>query len=105
MRRSVYPILFSSLIITACDGLDPEARRMAMHLPPVGFKSDAEQGMVYLQELRAAVLKGLKAGQSVDELKASVTMDRYRSWGSYDSWRALNVEGMARHLGESGAVN
>jgi len=72
---------------------------------PVGVKSDAEKGLVYLQELRAEVLKGLKSGKTVDELKASVKMEKYKSWGSYDSWRALNVEGMARHLKESGAVN
>lgn len=72
---------------------------------PTGVKRDVEQGLVYLQELRAEVKKGLKAGKTVEQLKASVTMDKYSQWGSYDSWRALNVEGMARHLKESGAVN
>ncbi|TNF89306.1 MAG: MBL fold metallo-hydrolase [Gammaproteobacteria bacterium] len=72
---------------------------------PVGNKRDAEQGLVYLQELRAAVLKGLKSGESVEQLKASVRMEKYKDWGLYDNWRALNVEGMARHLTESGAVN
>ena len=72
---------------------------------PVGNKRDAEQGLVYLQELRAAVLKGLKSGESVEQLKASVKMEKYKDWGLYDNWRALNVEGMARHLTESGAAN
>lgn len=72
---------------------------------PVGKKADVAAGIVYLEELRAGVLKGLKAGKSVDELKASVKMEKYKSWGSYDQWRALNVEGMARYLKESGAVN
>ena len=72
---------------------------------PVGNKADVAAGIVYLEELRAGVLEGLKAGKSVDELKASVKMEKYKSWGSYDQWRALNVEGMARHLKESGAVN
>ena len=71
---------------------------------PVGVKSDVADGIVYLEELRAAVLKGLKAGKSVDELKQSVKMEKYSGWASYDSWRALNVQGMARHLKESGAV-
>jgi hypothetical protein len=69
-----------------------------------GRQSDAEKGLVYLEELRAAVSKGLKAGKTVDQLKARVKMEKYKSWGSYDSWRALNVEGMARHLKQSGAV-
>jgi glyoxylase-like metal-dependent hydrolase (beta-lactamase superfamily II) len=72
---------------------------------PAGVKRDAEQGLVYLEELRAAVLQGLKAGKTVDQLKASVKMEKYKNWAAYDTWRALNVEGMARHLQESGAVN
>jgi glyoxylase-like metal-dependent hydrolase (beta-lactamase superfamily II) len=72
---------------------------------PVGTKSDVGEGLAYLENLRAEVLNGLKAGKTVDELKASVKMEKYKSWGSYDSWRALNVEGMARHLKQSGAAN
>lgn len=72
---------------------------------PVGVKNDVKQGLVYLQELRAEVMKGLKNGKSVDQLKASVKMEKYKNWGSYDNWRALNVEGMARHLIKSGDVN
>ena len=71
---------------------------------PVGNKSDVAAGLVYLEELRAEVLTGLKAGKTVDELKTSVTMAKYKDWGSYDQWRELNVQGMARHLKESGAV-
>ncbi len=71
---------------------------------PVGVKRDVGDGIAYLEELRAAVLKGLQAGKTVDELKREVTMDKYREWAAYDSWRALNVQGMARHLRESGAL-
>ena len=69
---------------------------------PVGVKSDVADGIAYLEELRAAVLKGLKAGKSVDELKQSIKMEKYRTWASYDNWRELNVQGMARYLVESG---
>ncbi len=71
---------------------------------PLGVKRDVGEGLAYLREMRAAVLKGLKAGKTVDELKASVKMEKYKNWGSYDQWRELNVQGMARHLSESGAV-
>ena len=71
---------------------------------PVGVKRDVGLGLAYLEELRAEVLRGLQAGKSVDELKRSVTMEKYRDWANYEQWRALNVEGMARHLQESGAV-
>jgi len=71
---------------------------------PVGTKSDVTNGRVYLEELRAAVLAGLQAGKSVDELAQSITMDKYKDWISYDEWRELNVRGTARYLLESGAV-
>jgi glyoxylase-like metal-dependent hydrolase (beta-lactamase superfamily II) len=71
---------------------------------PVGVKRDVGQGLAYLEELRAAVLAGLRAGKSVDELKTGIRMEKYRDWEAYDSWRELNVEGMARHLTESGAL-
>ncbi|HKJ54184.1 MAG TPA: MBL fold metallo-hydrolase [Gammaproteobacteria bacterium] len=71
---------------------------------PVGVKRDVGLGLAYLEELRAEVLKGLRAGKSVDELVRSVTMEKYRDWQSYGQWRALNVEGMARYLLESGEV-
>jgi glyoxylase-like metal-dependent hydrolase (beta-lactamase superfamily II) len=71
---------------------------------PVGLKSDVGEGIIYLEELRAAVLEGLKAGKTVDELKRDIKMEKYRDWAAYDSWRELNVQGMARHLNESGAL-
>ena len=71
---------------------------------PVGVKSDVGAGIAYLEELRAEVLKGLRAGKSVDELKQSVAMEKYKDWTAYDNWRELNVQGMARYLTESGAV-
>lgn len=72
---------------------------------PVGVKEDATLARVYLEELRAQVLAGLKAGRSTDDLAQSVTMDKYKDWASYDQWRALNVQGMARHLKAIGAAN
>ncbi len=71
---------------------------------PVGDKADVASGLRYLRELRAAVLDGLRAGRSVAELKQSVDLEKYQDWGSYEQWRELNIEGMARHLQESGAL-
>jgi len=72
---------------------------------PVGVKSDVDDALAYLQELRAAVLKGLKDGKSVDELSESIKMEKYQDWASYDSWLKLNIQGMARHLKQSGVLN
>jgi hypothetical protein len=72
---------------------------------PVGVKGDVDDGMAYLEEMRAAVLKGLEAGQSVEQLSASIMMPKYKDWAAYEQWRALNVQGMARSLKASGAIN
>jgi glyoxylase-like metal-dependent hydrolase (beta-lactamase superfamily II) len=72
---------------------------------PVGVKSDVDDALAYLKELRAAVLKGLKDGKSVDELSESIKMEKYQDWANYDSWLKLNIQGMARHLKQSGVLN
>lgn len=71
---------------------------------PVGVKADIDDALAYLQELRNAVLKGLKAGKSIAQLTGSITMAEYKSWANYDRWLALNIAGMARHLKQTGAV-
>ncbi len=68
-------------------------------------KGDIDDALTYLQDLRTAVLTGLKAGKSVEQLTDSITMEKYKDWANYDNWRALNVQGMARHLKAVGAVN
>jgi glyoxylase-like metal-dependent hydrolase (beta-lactamase superfamily II) len=65
---------------------------------PVGKKSDIEASTRYLEELLAAVSKGLAAGQSLEQLKESVLMKDYSAWGQYDAWRAENVEAAYRSL-------
>lgn len=72
---------------------------------PVGTKSDVGDGLAYLTELRTAVLEGMKAGKTVDQLSREITMDEYKDWASYDQWRVLNIQGMARHLRDSGLTS
>lgn len=71
---------------------------------PIGVKEDAGLALEYMETLKAEVLAGLKDGKSVEELQAELTLDEYKGWGSYEQWRALNIEGMAKWLKESGQV-
>ncbi|MBT5265776.1 MAG: MBL fold metallo-hydrolase [Rhodospirillaceae bacterium] len=61
---------------------------------PMTKKSEITSQRQYLEELYAAVLSGIQAGKTLDELKASVTMVKYKSWGMYKDWRPLNIEGV-----------
>ena len=41
-----------------------------------------------------AVVAAVRAGQNLEEMKASITLDEYRDWGSFGNWRELNIEGV-----------
>lgn len=71
----------------------------------VGTPEEVSATRLYIEELRAEVLAGLKAGKSVEELQAEVTMDAYSGWGQYADWRPMNVAGMADYLTRAGLVN
>ncbi len=61
---------------------------------PVGTKADAADHRRYFEELVAAVQDGMKAGKSLDALKQEISLRKYESWGAYNDWLALNVEGV-----------
>jgi glyoxylase-like metal-dependent hydrolase (beta-lactamase superfamily II) len=61
---------------------------------PVGSKQDATDHRHYMEELIAAVTKGVGEGKSVEALQKTITMDKYKNWGQYDAWREENVAGI-----------
>ena len=63
-----------------------------------GSKQDATDTRVYIETLRQRVQKEMVAGKSLDQIKASVTMDEYEKWGAYGQFLPLNVEGMFNWL-------
>lgn len=71
----------------------------------VGPRESVGEVVTYMETLRAEVLTGLQAGKSVEELQEEVTLSAYSDWLGYEQWRAQNIEGAARSLRESGAVN
>ena len=48
----------------------------------------------YHEDLYNAVVAAARAGQSLEQMKASITLDEYKDWGSYADWRELNIEGV-----------
>jgi glyoxylase-like metal-dependent hydrolase (beta-lactamase superfamily II) len=65
---------------------------------PMGTKADARDHRRYLEDLNQAVLDAARAGQSLDEMKQSITLGTYKDWGQYEAWRPLNIEGMLSQI-------
>jgi glyoxylase-like metal-dependent hydrolase (beta-lactamase superfamily II) len=61
---------------------------------PLGTKADVTGHREYLQALYDAVLDAARKGQSLDDMKKSITLDGFSGMGMYDKWRELNIEGM-----------
>lgn len=64
----------------------------------LGTKDDVRTSREYLEDLRAQVAAQLAQGKDEAQIVAAVTMEKYRGWERYEEWRALNVQGMVRHL-------
>lgn len=64
---------------------------------PVGNRQNIVEWREYLETLRDEVARGIAAGQSLEELQATVTMDEYRHWAGHD-WVHENVLGMYHFL-------
>ena len=65
---------------------------------PTGVKADAADHRAYLEDLYTAVLSAARAGQSLKEMQASITLAKYKDWGQYEAWRPLNIEGMHKQI-------
>ena len=62
---------------------------------PLGNKANVTMFREYLQDLRGEVLRYMREGKSVDEMKTLITLPKYAAWGPKE-WFPLNIEGMYR---------
>ncbi len=65
---------------------------------PLGTKADAADHGDYLQDLYDAVLAAARAGQSLEQMKAGIRLEKYQGLGRYDDWLALNIEGVYQRI-------
>ena len=64
----------------------------------LGTKEDVRAYRGYMEDLYAAVLDASRAGKSVDEMKQSIKLDKYKDWFRYEEFLPLNIEGMYRYI-------
>ena len=68
------------------------------HIATLNKKSEVPAVRIYLEELRTEVLKLVREKKTVDEIKAVVKMEKYKSWRDYETFLPLNIEGMVQHV-------
>lgn len=64
----------------------------------MGTKADVTSNHAYMKEMYDAVYAGLRAGKSLDDLKTSITMDKFKDWGQHKAWRPMNIEGIYNRI-------
>lgn len=65
---------------------------------PLGTKADASDHRAYMEDLYATVLAQARAGKTLDEMKQNIKLEKYKDWGHYDEWLALNIEGVYQRV-------
>ncbi|TWS96353.1 MBL fold metallo-hydrolase [Reyranella sp. CPCC 100927] len=63
---------------------------------PLGNKQSVVNYRTYMEDLYTQVLAAVRAGKSVEEIKAAVNLSKYESWAGYKDMAALNIVGMYR---------
>ena len=61
-------------------------------------KSLVTETREYFEYLRDEVAAGMAAGQTLEQLKENVRLERYQDWANYERLRADNVEAAYRNL-------
>ena len=90
LADSYYPDWIGSL--RRVEGLDFDI--LAPGHGEMGTRQDVTDHRRYHEDLYNAVVAAARAGKSLEEMKASISLDAYSGWGSYAAWRALNIEGI-----------
>ena len=65
---------------------------------PLGDRSDVTATREYAEDLINAVSAAVRAGQTLAEAQASITLPKYQSWGNYEQYLPLNIEGVYTRL-------
>jgi len=60
----------------------------------MGTKQDVADHRRYHEDLYNAVAAAVRAGKSLEEMKASITLGEYKDWGSFGKWHELDIAGI-----------
>ena len=61
-------------------------------------KSDVTEGREYFEYLRDQVSAGMAAGKSLDDLRDTLMLEKYKDWAFYARLRVMNIEAAYHNL-------
>jgi glyoxylase-like metal-dependent hydrolase (beta-lactamase superfamily II) len=61
-------------------------------------KADVAEARQFFEDLMAAVDAGIAQGKSLEELKKTITLEKYKDWVYYQRLRADNIEAAYNNL-------
>jgi glyoxylase-like metal-dependent hydrolase (beta-lactamase superfamily II) len=64
----------------------------------IGTKAEVTTNREFLEDLSTAVQKGISEGKTLDELKQSVTLDKYAGWNNFATNRLNHIEAAYNNL-------
>jgi glyoxylase-like metal-dependent hydrolase (beta-lactamase superfamily II) len=68
----------------------------------VGTVEDLGDVKQYFTDIFDGVRAGIAEGKSLEEIQASLTLDKYKDWGNYEAFRAQNIAGVYAKLKAGG---
>lgn len=64
----------------------------------MGNNQDVQDLRQYMVDLKNGVQSGISKGQTLQQIQAGLTLDKYANWSGYPAWRTMNIEGMYAYL-------
>jgi glyoxylase-like metal-dependent hydrolase (beta-lactamase superfamily II) len=64
----------------------------------MGKKADVAAFRGYMEDLRGAVLAGLRTGMSLAAMQKTIKLAKYKEWGAYGRFLPFNIKGMYDHM-------
>ncbi len=65
---------------------------------PLGDRSDVTAMREYVEDLISAVAAAARAGRTLAEAQASITLPKYQGWSQYEQYLPLNIEGIYNRI-------
>jgi len=61
-------------------------------------KADVTEGREYFEYLRDQVSAAMSKGESLDEMRRTLMLEKYKDWANYDRLRVMNIEAAYHNL-------